>query len=57
MLEESKKEGGVHKKPNDGEDLVVERTECRSPLDIQGIDVAISREEIVESVRESRERG
>ena len=58
VLEESKKQGEVRIKRRDGQEFVVRPADKNpSALDVRGIDVDISREEIVEYVRESRERG
>ena len=58
VLEESKKQGEVRIKRRDGQEFVVRPADKNlSALDVRGIDVDISREEIVEYVRESREPG
>ena len=57
ILEQARREGAVHIRRRDGQ-LFVLRPEvgARSPLDVAGIDVGISADEIVAFVREGRER-
>ena len=58
VLAESQREGEVRIKRRDGQEFVVMPAEKhQSALDVRGVDVDISREEIVEVVREIRERG
>jgi len=57
LLEEAKKEGAVCIKKRDGESFYLKPVEPKnSPLDIKGVDLEISSSEIVDIVREGRER-
>jgi hypothetical protein len=57
VLEKAKAEGGVLVKRKDGSVFAVHPVPAgKSPLDVQGIDLDISAEEICEVVREMRER-
>ena len=57
VLEQARREGEVRIKRRDGQVFVI-RPERRvgSPLDVPGVDIGISAEEIVRYVRESRTR-
>ena len=57
VLDRAKKEGEVRIKRRDGGEFVV-RPAIRigSPLDVEGIDAGLTAREIVEAVREVRER-
>ncbi len=57
LLEEAKKEGIVCIRKKDGEAFYVRpEPPKRSPLEVHGVDINITAEEIVEMVREGRER-
>ena len=57
VLEQSRTEGEVRIKRKDGQEFVIKPAEkSESPLDVEGVDVELSAEEIVGFVRESRER-
>ena len=57
VLEEARKEGVVCIRKRDGETFYIRPAEPKgSPLDVDGIDLGMSRSEIVEVVREGRER-
>ena len=57
VLEQASKDGKVKIKRRDGRNYTVKpEASSQSPLDVQGIDVGISASEIVEFVREGRER-
>jgi hypothetical protein len=57
VLEKAKAEGSVLIKRKDGSVFAVHPVPAKeSPLDVQGIDLDISAEEICEVVRETRER-
>ena len=57
ILDEAKNEGVVCIKKRDGESFYIKPASIkRSPLDVTGIDLGVSSEEIVSSIRESRER-
>lgn len=57
LLERAKEEGQVMIKRKDGSTFVVKPISAQySPLDIEGIEVGISREEIVDIQREIRAR-
>ena len=58
LLEEAKKEGIVCIRKKDGEAYYVRpEPPKRSPLDVVGVDVDLTAGEIVDFVREGRERG
>ncbi len=57
LLEEAKKEGVVCIKKRDGESFYLKPVVAKkSPLDIKGVDLEISSLEIVDIIREGRER-
>ncbi len=57
LLEEAKKEGAVCIKKRDGESFCLKPVvPKKSPLDIKGVDLEISSSEIVDIIREGRER-
>ena len=57
LLEEAAREGGVRIQRADGVRFILKPEEVRpSPLDVQGVDLGISTEEIVNFIREGRER-
>jgi hypothetical protein len=56
VLEKAAAEGEVCIKSEKGRLFTLRPASRRSPLDIEGVDLGISREEIVSIVRESRER-
>lgn len=58
LLEEAGREGGVRIRRRDGKTFILrpDRT-GESPLDVEGIDLGLTAEEIVEFVREGRKRG
>lgn len=57
ILDEAKKEGVVCVKKRDGESFYIKpATPRKSPLDIQGVNLDMSATEIVEMVKEGRER-
>jgi len=57
ILEEAKNEGAVCIKKRDGESFYIKPANTKkSPLDVTGIDLGISSEEIVSSIRECRDR-
>jgi len=57
LLEEAKKEGVVCIKKRDGESFYLKPVKRKkSPLDIEGIDLDIDSSEIVDIIREGRER-
>jgi hypothetical protein len=55
LLEQVYQEGEVQIKRQDGALFRVELVKTTSPFDIEGIDVNISADEIVECIREGRE--
>ncbi len=57
VLDEAKREGAVRIRRRDGQAFIL-RSEhkARSPLDIKGLNLNISREEIVEFIREGRRK-
>ncbi|MBI2567740.1 MAG: type II toxin-antitoxin system Phd/YefM family antitoxin [Candidatus Schekmanbacteria bacterium] len=58
VLDQAAKEGAVRIKRRDGQSfLIVPEKPSRSPLDVPGVDVTVSTEELVGIVREGRERG
>ena len=56
LLEEATAEGEVRIQSKEGRLFVLKPERRRSSLDVAGVDIEISREEIVSIVRESRER-
>ncbi len=56
VLEKAAAEGEVYIKGGQGRLFTLKPDLRRSPLDVEGVDLDISREEIVSIVRESRER-
>ena len=57
ILEEAKREGAVCIKKRDGEAFYIKPAiSKKSPLDIKGVDLGIDSSEIVDIVREGRER-
>jgi len=57
LLEEAKKEGAVCIKKRDGESFYLKPVvPKKSPLDVKGVDLEISSSEIVDVIREGRER-
>ena len=57
LLERAREQGEVRIKRNDGEVFILKpEKKNRSALDVAGIDLGISTQEIVEFVREGRER-
>jgi hypothetical protein len=57
LLEEAYTNGEVHIERQDGQLFVIKpASSIRSPLDVQGIDLGLSAEDIVKFVREGRER-
>lgn len=58
LLDQAAKEGAVRIKRRDGQSfLIVPEKASGSPLDVPGVDMAITGEELVDIVREGRERG
>lgn len=57
ILDEAKKEGIVCVKKRDGEAFYIKpATSNKSPLDVKGVDLGVTSSEIVDAIRESRER-
>jgi hypothetical protein len=57
VLDEAKREGAVRIRRRDGQVFVLKSEfSGRSPLDVKGPDLGISREEIVEFIREGRRK-
>ncbi|HFD88081.1 MAG TPA: type II toxin-antitoxin system Phd/YefM family antitoxin [Gammaproteobacteria bacterium] len=57
LLEEAKREGVVCIKKRDGEAFYIKPViKKQSPLDVEGVDLGVSSSEIVEAIREGRER-
>lgn len=57
LLDEARREGAVQIRRRDGTTFTVTLTRPQgSPLDVPGVDVGLSREEIVDLVRQGRER-
>ena len=55
LLEQAAREGEVRIQRKDGQVFVIRPlTDGRSPLDVGGVDLHLSREEIVSAVREGR---
>jgi len=57
LLDEAKSEGVVCIKKRDGESYYIKPASMKkSPLDVRGVDLGISSEDIVSSIRACRER-
>jgi len=57
ILDEAKSEGVVCIKKRDGESFYIKPASIKkSPLDVTGVDLGLSSEEIVASIKECRER-
>jgi PHD/YefM family antitoxin component YafN of YafNO toxin-antitoxin module len=57
ILDEAKREGVVCIKKRDGETFYIKpATSKKSPFDVKGVDLGVSASEIVDIVREGRER-
>lgn len=57
VLDTARREGEVRIKVEDGQEFVVKPIKNgRSPLDVPGVDLKLTADEIVNAVRESRER-
>ena len=57
LLEEAKREGVVCVKKRDGESFYIKPAiQRKSPLDIKGVNLSVSASEIVDIVKEGRER-
>lgn len=57
ILEQASKEGEVRIKRRDGRIYILKpEVSAKSPLDVKGVDVGISASEIVDIVRQGRER-
>jgi hypothetical protein len=57
LLEEASRVGAVRIRREDGQTFVLKpEASNRSPLDVEGIDLGISAQEIVSIIREGRER-
>lgn len=57
LLDEAQKEGTVRIRRKDGRVFVLQPAEVEtSPLDIQGISLGITTDEIIDIIREGRER-
>ena len=57
VLDEAQRKGAVRIKRRDGSEFEVAPVRSKaSPLDIQGVDLGLSAEEIVAAVRETRAR-
>ena len=57
LLEKARRDGSVRIRRRDGQVFVVHpQAPTQSPLDVGGLDLGLSRQEIVELVREGRRR-
>ncbi len=57
LLDKARAEGAVRIKRRDGQEFVVQPVDRKgSPLDVDGLDLGWTREEIVAAVRQGRER-
>jgi hypothetical protein len=58
LLEEARRQGVVHIQGEDGQVFVLqpEHATDRSPFDIEGLDLGLTREEILEAIHEGRDR-
>lgn len=58
LLEQAAKYGEVRIKRRDGQVFVIKPEKREgSPLDVEGLDLDLSREEILQSIEEGRDRG
>lgn len=58
LLAEAEREGAVRVKRRDGSEFEISPVRRKgSPLDVEGISLGLTAEEIVESLREVRQRG
>ena len=57
ILEEARKDGAVRIRRKDGQTFVLQPESSEtSPLDVEGVDLGLTTEEIVAIIREGRER-
>lgn len=57
VLDEAKREGAVRIRRRDGQAFILKsEINARSPLDVKGLNLNITREEIVEYIREGRRK-
>ena len=57
VLETARRDGAVRIRRKDGRSFVLQpETSGASPLDVEGVDLGVSGAEIVEMIREGRER-
>jgi len=57
ILDEAKREGVVCIKKRDGESFYIKPAAPeKSPLDVKGVDLGVTSSEIVDAIREGRER-
>ncbi len=57
LLDEARREGAVRIRRRDGQAFVLKSERAkRSPLDVKGLNLNVSREEIVEYIREGRRK-
>ena len=57
LLQQARRQGEVRIKRRDGEEFAVRPVEnSESPLNVEGVDLGLSEREIVEFVREGRQR-
>ncbi len=57
ILEEARSEGAVGIRRRDGSTFLIKpETTLTSPLDVEGVDTDVSKEEIIAFIREGRER-
>jgi len=55
VLDRARREGSVRIRRRDGQKFILQpETHSKSPLDVPGISIAVTREEVVEVVRSSR---
>jgi antitoxin Phd len=57
VLDRARREGEVRIQGEDGQEFILKPvSRSGSPLDVRGVDVGLTAEQIVDAVRESRER-
>ena len=57
VLDKAKKEGEVLIKRKDGKSFIVKPLKkTKSPLDVGGVELSLAREEIIDIIRESRQK-
>ena len=56
LLEQARRDGAVRIQSKEGETFVLKPEDARSPLDVKGVDLNLSRQEIIEFIYDGRKR-